>query len=143
MIAEIKISEIMNSKLIVLHPKDTIMEARNIFNRYQVHHIPVAINRKLVGIVSLGDILAADKILQHRHQDKFPLNNAGRLSTIEEIMTEHPYYILETDSITKALQLMKEKRINCLPIVADGLLTGIVTTFDMIVFLSKTITTEK
>ena len=139
MIATVKIKEIMNSKIIVLHPKDSISEAQDTFNRYHIHHIPVAVNRKLVGILSLGDLLAADKILQSQHPDKFPLATVAQLNTIEDIMTPYPYYIMGSDHLSKALEIMKEKRINCLPVIENGLLSGIVTSFDMINYLSKNI----
>jgi len=138
MIEDIKIKSIMKTDLLVLHPKASIRDAENMFKRYQIHHIPIAVNNKLVGIVSLGDMLMANRVVT-KHRDKFPANDYFKMDTVDEIMTHNPFTVNETDSITRALEIMKQKRINCLPVVASEKLVGIITSFDVINLLSKSI----
>ena len=140
MIADIKTKDVMKKELIVLHPKDSIQEAEQIFNRYHIHHIPVVVDNKLVGIISLGDMLISNKFL-NIHRDKFPANDQVFFNTVDQIMTPKPYRVNEEDSITKVLELMQTKRINCIPVVNAEGLTGIVTSFDIINFLNQNIET--
>jgi len=43
----ITVSEIMSTKVKTLHPKDKIQSAKDIFDQYDIHHIPVAVMGEL------------------------------------------------------------------------------------------------
>ena len=55
--ANITIDKIITRKLKTLHPKDKLIRAKEIFDEYDIHHIPVHVMGDIRGIVSLGDIL--------------------------------------------------------------------------------------
>lgn len=138
MIADVKVKDVMKKELIVLHPKDTIQNVEQKFQRYQIRHIPITVNRKLVGIVSLGDLLITNK-LTTSNADKFLATDFITSSAVEDIMTHNPIFVGEEDSIKRALDIMMKKRFNCLPVVTAGELVGILTTFDIINLLNKNI----
>ncbi len=137
MIKDILISEVMKKKVISLHPKDDITMANDIFSEYKIHHIPVLVNTKVVGIISLGDLLFMER-KELLNQDKFPSFMQMGSRKIEDIMTGEPYTIEASESLGDALDLMIESRVNCLPVVDnENELVGIITTFDLINFLNK------
>lgn len=137
MIKDILISEVMKKKVISLHPKDDISMASDIFDKYKIHHIPVLVNSKVVGIISLGDLLFMNR-KNKANQDKYPSFLQLGLKSIEDIMTRNPYTIDSGSSLGDALDLMIERRVNCLPVVLnENELVGIITTFDLINYLNK------
>ncbi|MEF3254247.1 MAG: CBS domain-containing protein [Deferribacterales bacterium] len=54
-----KIKEVMSSPVITVSPDADIKEVAEIFLYKYIHRVPVVENGKLVGIVSLGDLLKA------------------------------------------------------------------------------------
>jgi CBS domain-containing protein len=54
------------------------------------------------------------------------------LQVAEDIMTEPLVTISRDATVVEAAQLMIKKRIDCLPIVEDGVLTGIVSKTDIV-----------
>ena len=57
---------------------------------------------------------------------------------VEDIMTEDAVSVLETDDLGRVINLMREHGISRLPVVNEnGLLTGVVTTYDVIDFVTR------
>ncbi len=54
---ETLVSEIMTSKLITIHPDQTIEEAMELMTNKRVRHLPVIENDHLLGMISIGDVL--------------------------------------------------------------------------------------
>ncbi len=54
---ETTVSEIMTSKLITIHPDQTIEEAMELMTNKRVRHLPVIENDHLLGMISIGDVL--------------------------------------------------------------------------------------
>jgi CBS domain-containing protein len=53
------VQEIMTRSLITVTPEDTAEECMRIMTQRRVRHVPVLENSKLVGIVSIGDLVKA------------------------------------------------------------------------------------
>ena len=137
----IQVKDIMNQKLVTLHPKEMISQAEDIFNSYKIHHIPVEVSGKLVGILSMGDIFFNRK-QKSINADKFLKNVNISIMTVEEIMTHNPIYIKPDSSIVDALNVMDSKRVNALPVVDGGLLVGLITTYDLLKLLKSKLTSN-
>ena len=54
-----RVQEIMTRSLITVTPEDTVEECMRIMTQHRVRHLPVLANSKLVGIVSIGDLVKA------------------------------------------------------------------------------------
>lgn len=132
----IQVKDIMNRKLVTLHPKDKISKAEDIFNSYKIHHIPIEVSGKLVGILSMGDIFFNRK-QKSINADKFLKDINISILTVEEIMTHNPISINSDTSIIDALSVLDSKRINALPVVDNGLLVGLITTHDLLKLLKS------
>lgn len=60
----VKVEDIMTSEnLYTLHPDDSIERAIEIFQRQNIHSIPIIENEKIAGIITSNDILAAFRSL--------------------------------------------------------------------------------
>jgi len=53
-----KVSEIMTSKVITIHPSQTIYEAMELMTNHHIRHLPVVDQEeKVIGMISLGDVV--------------------------------------------------------------------------------------
>ncbi len=56
---EMKIEEVMNREPVTIGPEENLEEAAKLINHYKIGGLPVIEHDKLVGIITVGDILAA------------------------------------------------------------------------------------
>lgn len=131
------IGSIMSTNILTLHPKDKIKQAEDLFSTYDIHHIPIVVMRKLVGIVSMGDMLFLTKKPIMHSFDKYIRDKKLSLDAVEEIMTPDVVCVEADMTIKDAIQFMLLRRVNALPIVEDGLLIGLVTTYDILKKISE------
>jgi CBS domain-containing protein len=54
-----RVAEIMTSQVLCTKPEQTIEEAMALMTEKRVRHLPVLANGKLVGVVSIGDLVKA------------------------------------------------------------------------------------
>ena len=134
----IKIESIISRNLITLHPKDKLISAKAIFQEYDIHHIPVHVMGDVRGIVSLGDILFLEGFTNNTF-DEFLKNKKLQITTVDEIMTARPYCADVDDLLSEVLEVMTEKRVNALPVKENDELVGIITTFDILNYLKKSL----
>ena len=137
MIDNVSVREVMSKNPITLHPKETIDKANLLFKEMDIHHIPLVVMNKVVGILSLGDLLCIDS-LKNRNLDKHFSNKIIGVSTLDDIMTPNPICINDSSTLELAIETMIENRINCLPIIDDeNEIVGLITTHDINKFLLK------
>lgn len=122
----------MTKQLITLGPSDSVADAANIFREHKIHHIPIVEDEKLVGIVSKTDFLFFKRGFLDDETDQkieeIRMNNYE----IRDIMTKGIAHIEPEDKINVAMELFKENIFHAIPVVKDGILKGLVTTYDII-----------
>lgn len=131
MIKNHSIDLIMSKKLITLHPKDKLQRAKDIFQEYDIHHIPVVVMNKIVGILSQGDILYLENVANNSF-DKFIIDKKFELNTIDAVMTKDPICADINSRIMDVLDIILYRRINAVPIVDNDELVGLVTSIDLL-----------
>lgn len=134
------VEDAMSTNVITLNPKESLSRAIEIFEAYDLHHIPIVILDRLVGIISQGDVLYLKGKEQNR--DTIMTHNLGNSnvslhSTVEEIMTTNPITIEKTASMNDAIQILLKNRINALPVTDEDALVGIITTHDILKFITS------
>ncbi len=61
-----KVAAVMTSPVACCHPDSTVAECRGVMTEKRIRHLPVVSESKLVGIVSIGDIVALEQREQQR-----------------------------------------------------------------------------
>jgi len=131
------VSTIMSDDLLTLSPSDSIAQAAAIFDNHKIHHIPVTIDGKLVGIVSMSDYLFFKRGFLNDRDDEMIESIRLNNYQVTYIMTEGIATIEPDDRINVAIEIFRENLFHAIPIVKDDELVGIVTTHDIIENLAK------
>ncbi|MBX3293239.1 MAG: CBS domain-containing protein [Acidobacteria bacterium] len=123
------VEQFMAVDLFTVRPEDVLDLAASLMHWKHVRHVPVEDDAgNLIGIVS--------------HRDLLELFALGKIRGPAELIVRD---VMKTDLITidpetptlTALELMREKRIGCLPVVKDKKLIGLVTAYDFLTVSAK------
>lgn len=115
------LSAIMTREVITAGVNDKLSVARTIFLQNRVHHLPVVDGHKLVGILTTYDL--------------FKLSNKQidyESTSIGDVMTTHVATLEPDDKVGSAAELFLENLFHAVPVVKNGDLHGIVTSFDIL-----------
>src|SRR5687767_14202881 len=119
-----KCKDVMTPEPVCCEPGDSVTRVATLMKQEDVGSVPVVesqASRRLVGIVTDRDLVV--KILA-----------AGRTepATVKDAMTPNPVSCREDDSISAAMELMKENQVRRMPIVdTKGRLSGIIAQADV------------
>jgi len=119
----LRVEQYMSTDLLTVNEEEAIDLVANLMDWHRIHHVPVEDNEhRLVGLMShrpLLRFLASDEARQA--DGPIPVSSV----MVTDLVTAGP----ETTTL-EAIELMRERRISCLPIVKDGRLIGIITERD-------------
>jgi CBS domain-containing protein len=118
------VGQFMATDLFTVRPDDLVDLAASVMTWRHIRHVPVEDNEgRLVGLVSHRALL---KLLTHGATDP------DRAVTVREIMTTAPLTVSSTTPTLEAMEIMRQNRVGCLPVLDDGRLVGIVTSYDFL-----------
>lgn len=121
----------MTSKVISVKPEDPLPNVHHLMTEKKIRRAPVMDKGKLVGMVTLGDVLKAEPS-EATTLSVWELNYVLNKLKIEKVMTPKPITISPDAVIGEAAQIMLEKKIGGLPVVeANGSVVGIITVSDI------------
>lgn len=154
MMRDIKISNIMTTRVFSVREDANLSQAVRLFNDQLLTHLPVVDeNNKVVGLLSHmyiyktqaprkfveGEVTAAPDMLMDG--DSFYLKETLDRFHLKNVMKKNPVTLNANESLAVAVHLMANKRIGCIPIVDDVKnLVGIITNQDVINFLAMILT---
>lgn len=126
--------ERIQRKPITISPEASFFEARNLIHEKGIRHLPVVDkNNKLVGIVTDRDIRQAapsDATLLSVQELNYLL---GKLKVSAFMTPKDKLITIVPDAlIEEAVQLMRDHKIGCLPVVEGAKLFGIFTETDVL-----------
>ena len=110
----------MHTNVRTIKPAEPASMAKELFRRYDIHHLVVADKKAVLGVVADRDLMDVT--------DDTP---------VERAMAHPPVTITPDETVRKAAALMSGHVIGSLPVIDGGKLVGIVTTFDLVALLAK------
>jgi len=130
-----KISTIMSAKPITVHTKQKVSDVRRAFEVHKIHHIPVVSGTRFIGLISASDLLRVS-FGDTYTQDSRAIDSLLDTMSITEVMTEDVNTIDPSATVREAAEKLATGKFHGLPVVdAEGNLTGMVTSTDLIKFL--------
>ncbi len=123
----VKAGDIMQRAVTTVTPKTTIKDLARIIVNTKKRRIPVVSDGKLVGIISVIDVL---KFLKEG-EFKSVMSEDVLSETVDKIMKQPNVVFPDTD-LDSIVTKMKEMNFGGFPVVEDSKLVGIITTTDVI-----------
>ena len=128
------ISKIMTKDVITLNLAHSLEDAKRLFEEKKIRHAPVVKGEKVIGILSLTDLLRISFVDSYDGEDSVDTAIFGILN-IEQVMISNPVTVAPDTTIKEVAEILYERDFHALPVVEDGNLKGIVTTTDLIHYL--------
>jgi CBS domain-containing protein/gamma-glutamyl:cysteine ligase YbdK (ATP-grasp superfamily) len=114
------VGQFMSTDLFTASPDDLIDLAASVMDWRHIRHVPVEDQEgRLVGLIT------------HRGLLRMMINNS-KLTTVREIMVPDPVTVSPSTSSLEAMELMRNHRVGCLPVVEGDQLVGIITSYDFL-----------
>lgn len=126
----LRVRDAMTRDVVTVGPEAGANEAWGLCREKNIRHLPVVDGGRLVGIVSDRDLRDVSPPRGTGDQENTLAWVRVRDIMTASIITAHPL-----DTIDHAARAIYENRINCLPVVADGELAGIITSSDLVKIL--------
>src|SRR5215204_3319170 len=122
----LRVRDSMTREVVTLGPEASAAEAWGVCQELGIRHLPIVEEGRLIGLVSDRDLRDVSP----------PRGSGGERDTLawvrlRDIMSTDLATIAPLDTIEHAAREIYERRIGCLPVVAEGELVGIITSSDM------------
>ena len=115
-----RVRDVMRKQVRTIKPSEPASTAKELFRRYDIHHLVVVDQKNVIGLLADRDLM-----------------DIGADTPVQRAMAHPPVTISPDETVRKAAALMSGHVIGSLPVVDDGKLVGIVTTFDLVALLAK------
>ena len=135
--SEVPVSTIMTKNVVKLNLTDDLTKAEALFKKHKIRHIPVVTNQKVVGILSLTDLLRISFADAVDDEDEVIDVTVYNMFTVEQVMVKKVEMVSPNTSIRNVAEILSKREFHALPVVEGDILVGIVTTTDLIKYLLK------
>jgi CBS domain-containing protein len=134
---QLPVSNIMTTNLITLDVQESLDKAEHLFKKYKIRHIPVIENEKIIGMISLNDILRISFADGAYREEENISSSIYEMFTIRQLMIGNLETVSPDTTIKEVAELLVKREFHSLPVVEKGKLKGMVTTTDLIKYLLK------
>ncbi len=123
----LRVRDTMTRDVVTVEPEESAARAWGLCRERNIRHLPVVEGGRLVGIVSDRDLrdLSPPRATTDEENTLGWVQIRDMMST--GVVTAHPL-----DTIEHAAKVIYENRFNCLPVIADDELVGIITSSDLV-----------
>ena len=127
----ITVEDIMTRHPKTLSESDSLADARRLMTEYEIRHVPVlGDGGKLVGLVTLRDVLAASSSVMDESEDQRSVHDAH--IPLSDVMTNTLDLVAPGAGLRDTAMLMRNHRHGCLPVMDNEQLVGIITDTDFV-----------
>jgi CBS domain-containing protein len=142
-------ADIMTREVISVTPEESIDTAIDLMLSKHISGLPVVDdNRRLVGILTEGDLLRRPEIGTQRERSRWRdafARARGETQTyvqshgvrVKDVMTRTPVMVTEDTPLDEIVQLMETRHIKRLPVMREGEVIGLVGRADVLAALVK------
>ena len=148
-IAPVRISKIMNRKVITASPSDPILQIESLLLKYGISRMIIKRNQKPIGIITFRDFVPAKipqwiaetadpkEVQEYKFKKGLKEMQTNQMSYLfpfhaTDIMTSDLITVESDKDVKKAITLMIKHNVGGLPVVKNSKLVGIVTKSDIV-----------
>ncbi|MBO0412786.1 CBS domain-containing protein [Enterococcus hulanensis] len=124
------VKDFMTENLVTVAPNTKIFDAVDLMKKYDIHRLPVIDNEKLVGLITEGTIqeaLPSTATSLSVHEVNYLLNK----TVVSDVMIKDVKTIAPDKELEDGIYLMRQNKINVLPVLDEEKLVGIITNNDI------------
>lgn len=126
-----KVCDFMSKNLIYVSPDTSVTDAKALMTKEKINKLPVVDkSNKLVGIVTKNDLQKAGPSSAST-LDIYELGYLLSKLKVEKIMVKKVKTVDSEEVIEEAARIMADEKIGCLPVMKNGILSGIITETDI------------
>jgi CBS domain-containing protein len=120
----LRVEQYMTTNLFTVHEDELVQMVAFLMDRKQIRHVLVEDDdHRLVGLVSYRSVL---RLIS---QSSGPIGDDD-VQPVKSIMDRDPVTVAPETATLKAIELMRDRKVSCLPVVDEGKLVGIVSERD-------------
>lgn len=120
----LRVEQYMTTNLFTVHEDELVQMVAFLMDRKQIRHVLVEDDdHRLVGLVSYRSVL---RLIS---QSRGPISDDDA-QPVKSIMDRDPVTVEPETATLKAIELMRDRKVSCLPVVDQGKLVGIVSERD-------------
>lgn len=131
------VSHIMTKQVITVNHTHSLYDVEKLMKNKGIRHIPVVAGEKLVGMLSLTDLLRISFADSYSEKEGVVDTAVYNLLSIEQVMVNNPQSVTPDTPIKEVAEILAHREFHALPVVENEKLVGIVTTTDLINYLLK------
>ena len=131
-----KVADLMSKKVVTAKPEISISETEKMMIRHGFRRLPLISDHKLVGIVTVMDILrffGSGEVFKHLQSGTI---DQVLQTPVLETATKDIFTIEPEADVGEAAKIMREKNIGSVPVVENEKLVGIITERDFFKLIS-------
>lgn len=124
------VRDFMTDELVTVSPKTKIFDAVDLMKKYDIHRLPVLEKEQLVGLITEGTIqeaLPSKATSLSVHEVNYLLNK----TVVADVMITDVKTISPDAQLEDGIFLMRQNKINVLPVLEGEKLVGIITNNDI------------
>lgn len=123
------VSDWMTQKVYTLTSDTSLLKTTTLMKEHLINHVPIMDNKMLVGMVSEKDIkdFILSKVTSSAGYDTHILSRIP----VSDIMKVNVATVPPHTPIEEAAMIMHDNHINCLPVMTDEILVGIISDADI------------
>lgn len=132
------ITAIMTADVVTIELREPLEKAQTLMQQHHIRHLPVVKMGKLVGILSLTDLMRLSFSDNFGETESEADLAVFRMLGIRHVMKAHPETITPAHTIRDAAEILANREFHALPVVDGDKVVGMVTTTDLIRYFLKT-----
>ncbi len=134
---EVPVSTIMTKDLITVRAKDGLEKAEDLMTKHKIRHIPVVEGKKIIGMLSLNDILRISFADGAFREEEDISSSIYEMFSIANLMRTKLETVRSNQTIREVAEKFVQSEYHSLPVVDEDELVGVITTTDLIKYLLR------
>jgi len=131
------VTRIMSTNLATVHHGEPLSKVRKLMQEAGVHHVPVVSGEDLVGLISWSDVLRLSFSDAFNTDERAVDAALDHSLSLEQVMVREPITIADTAKVREAAEILARGDFHALPVVSGKKLVGMVTSTDLIRYLTE------
>ncbi|MHB8918937.1 MAG: CBS and ACT domain-containing protein [Desulfocucumaceae bacterium] len=124
------VKDCMTTNPITISPSTPVLEAINILKKNKIRQLPVADKNKLLGLVTRYELLSVSPS-PATTLSVYEMNYLLSKMEVKEVMVKNPITVKPSTTIEEAALMMRDNKLDSLPVTENDKLVGIITESDV------------